>query len=204
MFGGFSALSFPDIAELRNVFLSVWYQKLDASHILFVDADMQFEPELVADMLAADKPLVGCVYPKKRLPLSYVGSALDEQPEPEGNLLELEGVGCGVMLIRRDCIDRMIEADVVEIEDNPLGVAGELIGAHGLNRIIRAFDLVKDGKRRLSEDFSFTWRHRKAGGKVWAVINHTIAHLGIYQFAGNYSQLYTKGSIAWSWPQSAA
>lgn len=191
-FGGFSAQTQPDIVDLRNAFVTLWYDCLDATHMLFVDSDMQFEPELVFDMLAADKPLVGCLYPKKRLPISWVGSALDPPAEPEGNLLELEGLGCGVMLIRKDCITNMIETGNVEVEDNPQGVLKELVAPHGGTRVIHAFDRVNDGGRRLSEDFSFCFRHRQAGGKVYAVINHTLCHLGLMQFVGRYSDLYAK------------
>ena len=103
MFGGFSSLSFPDIADLRNVFLSVWFDGIKASHLLFVDADMQWEPELIFDMLVADKPLIGAIYPRKRNPISWVGLAPFTPPAASGgNLLELESLGCGVMLIRRN------------------------------------------------------------------------------------------------------
>ena len=190
MFGGFSSISFPDIADLRNVYLTVWYDCLDASHILFVDADMQFEPSLVQDMLLADKPMVGCIYPKKRLPIAWVGSALSPPKEPEGNLLELEGIGFGVTLIRRDCVANMIATGNVEIDEDMGGSAAEMVIAHGGKRMIRAFDLYRDGKRRLSEDFSFCRRHRDAGGKVYAVTNHTIAHLGLYQFTARYSDMF--------------
>ena len=46
MFGGFAALSFPDIVDLRNVFTSIWYDGISASHMLFVDADMQFDSRI--------------------------------------------------------------------------------------------------------------------------------------------------------------
>lgn len=208
---GICALSHPDIAELRNVFTTMFYDCVPtATHMLMVDADMQWEPELVLDMLAADKRLIGCLYPKKRYPITFVGSALEPPAEPEGNLLELEGLGCGVMLIRRDCIDQMIETGNVEVEDDPLGSAGDTAKAYGATRMIRAFDHIKDGRRRLSEDLSFCMRHRRAGGKVWAVINHTLCHLGLSQFAGRYSDLYkgrgeaNGGSIAGSGAQSGA
>lgn len=193
-FAGFATHSFPDIVDLRNVFLSVWYEAIDASHLLFVDADMRFEPELVRDMLAADKPLVGVPYPKKRQPLSWVGSALEPPAAPEGNLLELEGIGCGVMLIRRDCISGMIDAGEVQVQSDLRGTAlTDLLEPYGVKRLIRAFDkVVTDIGRHLSEDFSFCHRHRQAGGKVYAVINHTVTHLGIMPFTARYSDMYAK------------
>src|SRR5262249_13634004 len=35
------------------------------SPLLFVDSDMGFSPALVAKMIAFQKPVVGCIYPKK-------------------------------------------------------------------------------------------------------------------------------------------
>lgn len=198
IFGGFSVLSFPDIVDLRNVFLSVFFDALDATHMLFVDADMQFEPELVRDMLNADKPLIGAIYPKKRLPMDWVGSALVPPAEPENGLLELQGLGCGVMLIRRDCIEGMIQSGQSEVDTNLSGTAlNGLLEPHGVKRIIRAFDKIttEDG-RKLSEDFSFCWRHRQAGGRVYAAIEHQLTHLGVYPFSARYSDMYAMKEAA--------
>jgi hypothetical protein len=198
LFGGFSTLSFPDIVDLRNVFLSVWFDALDATHLLFVDADMQFEPELVRDMLNADKPLIGAIYPKKRLPLQWVGSPIDPPAEPENGILELEGLGCGVMLIRRDCVQGMIESGQAEVDTNLSGTAlNGLLEPHGVKRIIRAFDKVTTPEgRKLSEDFSFCRRHRESGGKVFAAIDHTLTHLGTYPFSARYSDMYAMKEAA--------
>src|ERR1700721_2589437 len=61
----FNAISYSEIAESRNFLLTHWYDKTDASHLLFVDADMGFPSALITDMLDLGKPLVGAVYPKR-------------------------------------------------------------------------------------------------------------------------------------------
>ena len=189
-------MSFPDIVDLRNVFTSVWYDGINASHLLFVDADMGFEPELIFDMLVADKPLIGAIYPRKKIPSSWVGSPLEPPAEPENGLLELESLGCGVMLIRRDCIENMIEKGTCEVETDLDGTSLRgLLEPHGVKRIIRAFDkcTTEDARKyKLSEDYSFCFRHRKAGGKVFAAINHQLTHLGLHPFSGKYSDLYLR------------
>jgi hypothetical protein len=198
IFGGCNAVSFPDLIDLRNIFLTLWFDRSDATHLLLVDADMQFEPQLVGDMLLADKPLVGCIYPKKRLPLSWVGSPLTPPAVPEDNLLELEYIGAGVMLIRRDAIEAMIAFGKVEIETDltKTALAG-LLEPQGAKRIIKGFDkLTNEEGRYLSEDFSFCHRYRQAGGKVYAVINHQVTHLGIYPFTGRYSDMYAMKEAA--------
>src|SRR5436190_9166104 len=69
-------ISYADIAEGRNVLLTHWFDKTDASHLLFVDADMGFEPQLIFDMVDFDKPVVGAVYPKRQIHLDRFAKAL--------------------------------------------------------------------------------------------------------------------------------
>jgi len=191
-FHSISAQSFPDIVDVRNLFLTLWHDKLpDSTHMLFVDADMQFEPQLVVDMLMADKPLVGTIYPKKKLPISWVGSALLENPQPDNGLLELEAVGCGVMLIRRDCVKSMLDQNLCPIQTDKDKTGLLHMVDSPLDRIIHAFDkIIDENGRHLSEDYSFCHRHRKAGGKVYACIDHAITHIGHQQFTARYSDLY--------------
>jgi len=190
-FGGFSTMSFPVIEDLRAMFLTIWFDRLEASHILFIDADMQFDPQLVIDMIEFDQPLVGCIYPKRTLPIAWVGSAFPDRPQVTvKGFVEFEGVGFGVTLIRRDCMQGMIDKGNVELEPATSRTAvGNLLIDQGANRCIRAFDKVITEGRSLSEDFSFCWRHRDAGGQVWAATHHKITHVGDYGFSGRYADV---------------
>src|SRR5271163_613616 len=102
--GGITTLSFPDIAELRSMFLTVWHDTMPQStHILFIDSDMGFAPELVSDMLLFDEGVVGTVYPQRKMPLSWAGSGTGTaMTERRGDFMLVEGVGFGCTLIRRD------------------------------------------------------------------------------------------------------
>src|SRR5262245_57970826 len=73
--GGVSTLSFPDIAELREIALTIWYDTmLDVDYLLFVDADMGFAPEVVLDMLLFNEGIVGTIYRQRKFPISWAGS----------------------------------------------------------------------------------------------------------------------------------
>ena len=141
--GGISTLSFPDIAELRGMAVTVWYDAMpDVSHILFIDADMGFSPDLVFDMLLLDEPVVGTIYPQRKLPLSWAGSGTGEaSAQRRGNFMRVEGVGMGCTLIRRDAITKMLEK-FPEIVDTRIDMhpARDTLKAAGVNRIIRAFE----------------------------------------------------------------
>jgi hypothetical protein len=201
---GFVTLSYAEISEARNYLVTYWLDKTDASHILFIDADMGFEPQLVLDMLAFDKPIVGAIYPKRQVDLERVAklaaagnsaeSAVSKAHEfvvskPDhasavSGFIKVDGCGAGLLLVRRSCIKTMLER-LPELSDE--GAKKTSPVAKDLDRLIRAFDpLVIDGAR-LSEDFSFCYRWRRhCGGEVWANVAHEIVHVGLKRFKARY------------------
>ena len=187
--GGLSTLSFPDIAELRNMALTIWYDVVDASHLLFVDSDMGFPPELVLDMLMFDEPVVGSIYPQRQLPTTWAGSGTgEEMAERRGDFMRVEGVGMGCCLIRKDAVANMLDK-MPGLVDTRLAMhpAAGIMTQAGAKRIIRAFDKIDIPERGIvSEDLSFCIRHNQCGGQVWAAIGHRISHVGPYDYGHRY------------------
>jgi hypothetical protein len=68
----FRSISYSEISESRNYLLTSWFDKTDASHILFLDADMGFKPQLISEMVAVDQPVVGVISPKRNIDLCHV------------------------------------------------------------------------------------------------------------------------------------
>lgn len=196
-FYGFAQKSYPDIADLRAVFLSIFFDRHpQATHIFFVDHDMQFEPQLVLDMIDFNEPLVGCLYPKRTFPLSWVGGAIPGEMMVKNGFLRVEGVGFGVTLVSRECVQNLIDTGNVELdEDLESSIAGQSVKAEGCTRLIRAFGKIYLPGRRLSEDYSFCERHRRAGGEVWAAIHHKITHVGPYGFSGRFADNIDNGTL---------
>jgi hypothetical protein len=187
---GVSTLSFPDIAELRNMALTIWFDRLtDISHLLFVDSDMGFPPELVLDMLLFDEPLVGSIYPQRQLPTSWAGSGTgDTLAERRGDFMRVEGVGMGCCLIRRDCVLPMLTR-FPELIDTRLDLhpAKGIMQSAGATRMLRLFDKMDIPERGIvSEDLSFCIRHNICGGQTWAAIGHKISHVGPYDYGHRY------------------
>ena len=71
-----ATLSFSDVVESRSVLLSHWFDRTNASHLLFIDADMGFDPKLIVDMVELDQPVVGVIYPKRKLDLTKYETAI--------------------------------------------------------------------------------------------------------------------------------
>lgn len=203
--GGITTFSYPEIGEARNIALTGWYDTCpDASHMLFIDADMGFSPQVVIDMLLFDEPIVGALYSRKTLPIQWAASGMGENHEAKarGPFMEVEGIGMGCCLIRRDCVTTMLEK-MPELIDTRLEfhAARDMLPS---GRIIRAFDPLDGPRGRLSEDLAFCQRWRDCGGEIWASVGHDIEHVGNYSYKANYMQYIADKQVRGAVPQLAA
>jgi hypothetical protein len=208
----FETVSYAEISEARNYLLTRFFDKTDATHLLFIDADMGFPAKLVPDMLGLGKPVVGVVAPKRQIDLKRVAELAKREADtnravakahefvvrklPAGTarngFLQVEACGGGIVLIERSCIAALLErapqlSDETDKGRTPL--------TRDLPRLIRVFDpLVREDGSRLSEDFAFCHRWRTlCGGEVWASIAHPITHVGLHHFAARYSDTEPAG-----------
>jgi len=156
-----------------------------STHLMFVDADIGFEVEDIFKLILADKDIVGGLYPKKGLPISYV---VNKTPDglKEGNLVEVRNIGTGFMLIKREVLETMIAAHP-ELH---------YIDAIGLDQKYdpfkyALFDTKIDEITReyLSEDYLFCQRWQEMGGKIWADLSITLSHIGHFTFKGDATLL---------------
>ena len=81
------------------------------SHILWLDADVGWKAEDVLRLLSHDKDIVCGIYPKKRFPIEYpIVWTEDDKDVDENGLVEIVGAGAGFLLIKREVIEKMVEA----------------------------------------------------------------------------------------------
>jgi hypothetical protein len=210
----FASIAYADIVECRNFLLTHFYDKTDATHLLFIDADMGYDPKLVADMVGLRKPVVGVIAPRRQIDLNRLAdlaakgekaeSAIARshdflvrpvkrtgKPRIVNGFMEVEGCGAGIMLIERGCVKTML-AKLPKLSDTAAKKSSPL--AKNLDRLIRAFEPITVDGGRLSEDYSFCHRWRNdCGGEVWANIAHQIVHVGLHRFAGRYQDAMPRG-----------
>ena len=191
------------ITRSRNTLLAHFMENLSATHILFVDGDISFDPALVQRMLMARKEIVAACYPlktfywdahsehqlKQGVPpstagLRYVGELCQgDLAKREGSLATATYVGTGFMLISRTVIDQMI---ISYPETRYSGVH-----AYPTDQTVRPvphalFDCMIDPVTRtyLSEDFTFCYRWRALGGEIWLDTRSRLTHTGPTDFQG--------------------
>ncbi len=94
--------------------------------------------------------------------------------------LEVSKIGTGLMCIRREVLEKMIETHPETYRNDVGGYSGEY-EYHTL------FDTMiePDTKRYLSEDYAFCHKWRALGGKIWVHINSVAYHTGYHRFQGS-------------------
>lgn len=186
--GGFGTLSYPDIVEIRNIALSLWYDRIQTSHMLFYDADMSNSSDLIMDMIRFNRPLVGALCPKKKLPIEFAGRAqMGDVPVVDG-FMKVAGIGGAIMLISREVVTAMLArepelSDTVTVKNH---AAKGILEGQGVTRLIKAFNKVSIDGEEFSEDLSFCHRWTACGGEIWANIMHPVTHVGMYEYQGRY------------------
>ena len=148
----------------------------DATHLMFVDADIHFNPTDIVKLVAHDKDIVGGIYPQKTLPPKMVVNTLDNA-KTEGDLVEVGTLGTGFMLIKRGVFEHMIDAGTQKYTDSiGLSKAED-------NHQYDFFNCTIDSQGRyLTEDWSFCRKWRELGGAIWADTTIALAHVGYYRF----------------------
>ena len=141
------------------------------THMMWLDADIEFEPEAVANLWNLNADIGVGFYAMKRhdMPLSAWKDgklvSLDECPsEP----FEVDYAGTGFMMIRRDVIEKLTE------------IHGTYEGPHGPVPAIYMTP-VHDGSLE-SEDYHFCRIAREAGFKVIGDPSIKLGHYGQYRY----------------------
>ena len=191
------------ITRCRNTLTSHFLATPQATHILFIDADISFEPENVFRLLAARKPVAAGIYPLKayywdkvcreRLAqgepiesagLHYVGKLeTGERLLREGDFATAVHAGTGFMLIERATIEQMQEGYP---ETRYRGVDAYTSGGRASPGGYALFDCIIEphSGTYMSEDFTFCSRWQQLGGRIWLDTSASLTHNGPYDFKG--------------------
>jgi hypothetical protein len=178
------------ISRARNI-LTAMFLDSDCTHLMFIDSDIEFQPEDIIRALAYDKPVIAGAYPKKALPVQYAINFKFVNPETrqirvENGAVEVLDASTGFFLIKRETIEKMILAHPELHYRNDSNIDPKL------NKHCYAlFDTMidPDDNRYLSEDYTFCRRWQKLGGEIWLDPNTKLNHVGSYTFEGDVAKI---------------
>ena len=212
------------ITRARN-YCADEFLRSDATHLLFIDSDIGFNPQDVLALLAmqdddSDYDVIGAPYPKKCISWEKIKMAVDkgiadEDPNklekfvgdyvfnpkngqreiPIGEPVEVMEMGTGFMMIRRKTFDKYKEV-FPHLHYKPDHIRTDAFD--GSREIMAYFDCIIDpvSKRYLSEDYMFCYNVQKAGMKVWFCPWMQTQHVGTYVFGGSLADLASIGASA--------
>jgi hypothetical protein len=164
-----------------------------ATHFMFIDADIRFEPDAILRMIACDKDVIGGLYPKKALPVNYVIN-LKPETKIQGDIFTVDTMGTGFLLFKKTVYEKLIAAhpETKYVDDVGLGKQYEPM-------MYSIFDCKIDERGHyLSEDWLFCRRWQELGGEIWAHGKVLLNHIGHYEFAGDLSKMPKFGDAAQS------
>lgn len=175
----------------------------DATHLMFIDADIEFDASDILHMIQADVDVIGGVYPRKKIAWNRVRMAIEagvpdeKMEEHTGDMvvhmlddakevtvkasepLEVKGVGTGFMLIKRSVFERLQKIVDTFLDDDD-------------NEVYEYFKLLTHPEtgKQMSEDYTFCYLCRKAGMKVYIAPWAAFTHIGTYEFKGSPVRMY--------------
>jgi hypothetical protein len=188
------------VHRARNLAVARFYQKTQATHFMFIDADIHFDPDAVVRLIKSDHEVAVAAYPKKcimwddvanyyksgetgkdpnRVAASLVMNfKYSNTPVVNGFAEVLDGP-TGFMLIKRDVFTKMFarypELNCVNDHQNK-----------DLDEYCAVFDCMIDpvSRRYLSEDYAFCRRWQLMDGKIYADVMTVLGHVGNIRFQG--------------------
>lgn len=198
------------VSRARSTLVATFMDAPEATHLLFVDADISFEPEQVKRLLDADRDFTAALYPLKlvdwsRLPqrcvegealeaagLSYVGSLCQgDELRMDNGFATARYAGGGFQLVRRAVFERMFAA-YPELRFASTHCWPPQPGSDNLYALFESM-IDPDNGAYVSEDYAFCRRWRATGGEIWLDMESRLTHTGPQSFQGDFAPRTAKG-----------
>jgi len=156
------------------------FLKSGFTHLFFLDADVSGDPTLILDLLKADKPVIGCRYPKKNINWDGVKAQLQKKPDSTARELELAAASYdtdplylqgGFQLIKREVFEKLkpVVSSAYEPQEKEV--------------ITNFYQTGRVDNIELSEDYYFNHLCREVGIDM-TILPAQLNHTGTYTFRG--------------------
>ena len=202
------------VTRARNVLLA-YFLNSDYTHLLFIDADIEFQTEDVLKLYAHDKDVIVGAYPKKGVAWDKIRANLNDVSNKDKQLSNRDIAAFGsdyainFKFINKEAKTIAVENGLVKLHD--AGTGFMMIKREAILKMIKAYPELKynndvnisdDGlkdhfhaifdtmidpidRRYLSEDYTFCRRWQDIGGDIWLDPSISLNHYGHFCFQGN-------------------
>lgn len=165
------------------------FLKTECTHLLFIDDDIAFAPDLPFRLLQENVDIVAVPYTRKTRNAKYNirhGVRVEKMPG-RPYMMTVESIATGMMMIRRNVLETLAPK-VPEFLYDHNGDKGRLFFRHEL-----VDDEMVGGVSYMGEDYNFCRLARANGFKIWAHVDEELAHIGPYAYKAKYSDEAQKG-----------
>jgi hypothetical protein len=196
------------ITRARANLMTQFLDDASATHFLFIDADIGFEPEQVFRLIECGADMVAGVYPIKRVNWDKARRLIENKrqslaPGALDYVLELEDpdhvavvngftriryAGTGFLMIRRHVFEKMCAA-YPSLQFFREHSHDDLVGSRNRFALFECMIDPATGTY-LSEDFAFCKRWTDIGGEIWADLQSRLDHVGPSVFHGDVSSQF--------------
>jgi len=186
---GINTMKSPLIHQARN-YLSSVFLTTEYTHLLFIDSDVEFGPEVGLRMLVADKDIITTPYRVKDERIDqprYTVKFADPKIVPilPGGLVEIEAGLTSLILIHRRVFEKIIKnRPDLKIKNSANQALKETPKSHSF--YYNFFDFAFEDGYTWGEDVSFCKLARKEGFKLYANTESMTAHRGEYAWVGKF------------------
>ena len=203
-----------------NTLNSFFMENKEATHLFFIDADIEFNPEDLLRMVAYDKPVIVGAYPKKAINWTSIINASRNNPDEDESTIEGHSSNYVVNFDHledeagKKTSQVQIVDNLIRLKDGGTGfmciqrdVIQKMFDAHPETKYVNdinvdmkfepfmyaLFDGIIDpeSRRYLSEDYTFCRRWQNMGGEIYLDPRTSLNHVGHYTFRGNIRKLLT-------------
>jgi glycosyltransferase involved in cell wall biosynthesis len=189
------------INRARNAAVAMFLTEANATHILFIDADIEFAPEDVIKLFLAEKDVVGAAYPQKwcdftkydatkRAPLELCTKMSVHLVETTGAVVRASYVTTGFLLITREVFERLIRAFPDRKYENDID--GYMSANQDMFYDFFCISIHPHTKRLESEDYGFSRLWTSIGGDIFIVPDVSLKHHGWFAYPGNLHRQLTE------------
>jgi hypothetical protein len=205
------------ITRARNTCVSYFLSNPKYTHLMFIDADVSWNPNSIINLLSSKKDVVGGVYPKKGYNFAKLGHILKtwdgkdlnhlkdinlkildyavnfddvKNIKIENDCIKVKDVATGFMLIERSVFG-VLKEKFPELRYNN-DLSGLDANLYNPENFWLFFDCIKDPDdgRYLSEDYAFCRLVQMAGMSCWVNVTIPLSHTGTNTFQGNILSMF--------------
>ena len=210
------------VTRARNV-LVAYFLASDYTHLMFIDADIEFQTEDILKLYAHKKDVVVGAYPKKGVAWDKIRSNLTDPANKDKELSDRDMASFGsdyainFKFVNKEAKSIAVENGLIKLHD--AGTGFMMISREAILKMIKAypelkynndvnianadlkdhfyalFDTMIDpiDRRYLSEDYTFCRRWQEIGGDVWLDPSISLNHYGHFCFQGNPEAIISFG-----------